>query len=170
MTGFFRPSLRGRAELGPRAQETHLLNLAHFDDDYKLLEKYQCHSAELVRVALLGVAGIGALFVTKPDAALIRLTNPLTRWCFVLALIGFGLSAGFGLMHRYFSTDSMACLLKRSRLEAEVPRDDAKIRKETARLFRAFDLSAWSIGASAISLGLGAVVLAAGFILAISPV
>jgi hypothetical protein len=59
-------------------------------------------------VALLGIAGIGALFVTKPDAALIRLTDRYARWCFVIALIGFGLSAGFGLMHRYFSSDSMA--------------------------------------------------------------
>jgi hypothetical protein len=142
--------------------------LAHFDDDYKLLEKYQAHSAELVRIALLGIAGVGALYVTKPDTALIRLTDTTTRWCFVLALIGFGLSAGFGLMHRYFSTDSMAFLLKRYRLEEEeVPPDDAKIRKEKARLMRAFDLSAWSIGASAFFLGLGAVVLAVGFTLAI---
>jgi hypothetical protein len=97
-----------------------------------------------------------------------RRLYPTARWCFVLALIGFGLSALFGLMHRYFSTDSMACLLKRYRLEAEVAPDDARIRKEKARLGRAFDLSAWSIGASGIFLGLGAAVLAVGFVLAIS--
>jgi hypothetical protein len=144
-------------------------DLAHFEDDYKILEKYQAHSAELVRVALLGTAGVGALFVTKPDAALIRLTDTTARWCFVLSVIGFGLSAGFGLMHRYFSTDAMACLLKRYRLEKEAAPDDARIQKETARIVRAFDLSTWSIGASAISLALGAVVLADGFTLAISP-
>jgi hypothetical protein len=153
---------------GARAQEPAVSRLSHFDDDYKLLEKYQAHSAELVRVALLGIGGIGAMFVAKPDGAPIRLTDPLARWCFVLALIGFGLSAGFGLMHRYYSTDSMVCLLKRYRLETEDISDDAQIRKEKAQIRRAFRLSTWSIGASAIGLGLGAMILAAGFILAIA--
>jgi hypothetical protein len=141
--------------------------IPEFSDDLVILEKYQSHSAELVRLALLGIAGIGALFGARPDQLTLKLTGPVAKTCFTLALASFGLSAACGVLHRYYSTDAAECLLRRYRLESAAVVDELKLDRLRPQLRVRFFLSSVYIGASAVFLGIAACLLAIAFSVAI---
>jgi hypothetical protein len=81
--------------------------------DFALGERYQAFSSEIVRLALLGIAGYGFLLaeVAPSDSiasseffARLRQLAPLL----IAGLLALGLAVGCALAHRFFSTDCLA--------------------------------------------------------------
>ena len=137
-----------------------------FDDDVGLLDRYQSFSGEVLRLALLSLGAIGFLLTTaqkneKGDAVL-SLEAKGVRPLFVVAIICLSLSICCSLVHRYYSTDSMAWHLDKRRREKP-----AHIEKATRARDRAFDISTWSIFAAPALLTIGAAAVAIAFSLAL---
>lgn len=96
------------------------------DEDYKidltLSDKYQSFSAELLRLALLGLAVIGFIItnvVMKLNAANAQAfyrSFQSNKWLLVSAVITLVLSAGCAMAHRYFATDSLTHFVRKLRL------------------------------------------------------
>jgi hypothetical protein len=76
--------------------------------DLALMDRCQGYSGELIRLALLGVAGLGFMFVqlatSQRDIGPFK--DPVAGYVFCLATIFFLLSTGFGLLHRYYCWDA----------------------------------------------------------------
>ena len=122
-----------------------LPSLAHYaaplayKNDLELLDRYQAFSSEILRIALLGLSGLGVLVtsllivVKKGATDVVRdVPNGAKHWVMVSALT-FGLAAAAALLHRYFSTNSMACHLRILRLELEGSRPSKLGKEKTER-------------------------------------
>src|SRR6267143_5936820 len=97
-----------------------------FDHDLLVLDRYQSFSAELLRLSLAGIAGVGFLIV---DTSLkIPSNKPAFQYSLYGSLICLGLSAAFALLHRYFSTDSISYhlnLLRRDIRQASATKSES---------------------------------------------
>jgi hypothetical protein len=124
-----------------------------FKADFELTDRFQAFSTELVRLALLGIAGYGFLIsevLVKSDggqANLLRLGAHSKSLGLGVALLGF--SAALALAHRFFST---GCLVRQIKIlrtlkraenpqwtEEERERDQALLkeaREEQRRILR----------------------------------
>jgi hypothetical protein len=98
-----------------------------------MLDRYQAFSAEILRIALLGLSGLGFfvssfLVVAKKTAAERTLNVPdEAKYWVIASAVAFGCSAAAALFHRYCSTNSMACQLRILRLEvAQLRSPDSK--------------------------------------------
>ena len=121
-----------------------------FSNDLQISDRYQTFSAEMLRLALLGIAAIGFIVVNilLKDSArsreLIVGDNRSFMWFMSASLVCLGVSAAFSLAHRYLSTDSLACHLRSLRLEQRNSGSDGERlatertrRKETILVFSA---------------------------------
>ena len=96
---------------------------ASFKNDLEVLDRYQAFSAEILRIALLGLSALGVaassvILIPKRSPGDLALAVPLTaKLCIVIAALGFCLSAAAAALHRYFSANSMACQIRILRLE-----------------------------------------------------
>ena len=95
--------------------------------DLEVLDRYQTFSAELLRLALLGLAGYGFLVanivvkVQGPTGDYPLLASlPVSRYALIAGAIALLLSALFALNHRYMSTDAVAHHVRRLRLRDEL--------------------------------------------------
>ncbi|MDX6613541.1 MAG: hypothetical protein QOD75_2727 [Blastocatellia bacterium] len=128
-----------------------------FDKDLEILDRYQLFSAEVLRLALAGMAAIGFLvtYSTKGDGkpSVISLESYNPRLLLCLALIALACSAFFALSHRFVSTESIAEHL-------------VILRKGTGVSLRDiwFRLSTLTIYLSGILLCVGAILLAIAFV------
>src|SRR5258707_1319352 len=68
-----------------------------------LLDKYQAFSAELLRIALLGIAVFGVM-LERFQIASLDATLRVSACVSMVLLVG---SSGFALGHRYLSSDGM---------------------------------------------------------------
>jgi hypothetical protein len=142
-----------------------------FKHDLSITDRYQSFSAELLRLALLGIAGIGFLLanvfvkdVSNPSYKAFVGTSEVRSYL-IKSLWCLGLSSVFALLHRYFSTDSMACHLRYVRLrERKGCGDRPKANKEKRGRQWRFHVSYWLLWVSAVLLGTGAILLALSFI------
>src|SRR5437870_10637594 len=75
-----------------------------YKPDVALLDKYHSFSAEILRLALLVLAGIGVLL--RPNV-LPSLKGNSKSWL-LIAVIASGLSSAIALAHRYISTEALA--------------------------------------------------------------
>jgi hypothetical protein len=110
-----------------------------YKDDLELLDRYQAFSSEILRIALLGLSGLGVLvtsllIVAKKGATDVvrEVPNGAKHWVMVSALT-FGIAAAAALLHRYCSTNSMACHLRILRLELEGSKPSALRKEKTKR-------------------------------------
>ena len=92
------------------------------DTDIKISEGYQAFSAEILRLALLGITGYGFILsgIMKDGSARaskLELTLTTNHTVAVLGVISFGLAAIAALAHRYFSTDCITHMVRRCRLK-----------------------------------------------------
>jgi hypothetical protein len=149
-----------------------------FEADLEVLDRFQAFSAELLRISLLGIAGIG-FFVSN---ILLRDRNQTNgqaafsdapslyrvRFYLLASLICLGISAGCALLHRYFSSDSIAIHLQSLRMDLRQAAGDLeraeRIRKKRGRQFW---ISGKMLGVSAILLWLGSLLLGYAFSLAL---
>lgn len=144
-----------------------------FEHDVSLLEKYQEFSAELLRLALLGLTAIGlvvsqAVFAQPDESANTLSKLGLVKTWIVAALLLFALAVLGALWHRYVSSDSLSWHLQAMRRYArgrpkDIERADGKAKMRLNR----FRQSQWALSVTAIALGLGAAALAGALISAV---
>ena len=131
-----------------------------FKDDLALLDRYQAFSAELVRISLLSLSGLGAIifrifFDEKPAA---QFQTSFVKFGIMSSAAAFGIAAAAALLHRYFSSDSMTCHLRVLRLEKAGRSSGCERRKRK----RMLGLSAWSTFIATLTAAIGGVAFVAG--------
>ena len=138
-----------------------------FAHDLEVSDRYQSYSAEILRLALLGIAGIGFLVInillkdSSKDTSLTNITSPSFRTFLSLSLCCLGLSAACALLHRFLSTRSLSRHLLCLRLDLRGGKGGANKRHIRNQLFRIAEIV---LASSGILLGLGAIFLALAFI------
>lgn len=148
-----------------------------FRADFELTSLYQAFSGELVRLALLGIAGYGFLLseLIVKDASPTSFFGVLQRYSFILGVgvVCLGLSTAAALAHRFFSTDCLSHqvtilrLLKRSGspnwTEEERKADADRMSQERDEQHQDLRRCRWLLIASASLLFLGAISVAFTF-------
>ena len=132
-----------------------------FKNDLDMLDRYQAFSAELLRISLLALSGLGALIVARyPNILDLRELAPGSRRAILFAALLFGVAAAAALLHRYFSADSMATQLvilrRQSKGEDTSSEEKTALCKDLKHRKCMLDLSKCSILVGTISLALGA--------------
>ncbi len=144
-----------------------------FNHDLEVSDRYQSYSAEILRLALLGIAGIGFLVInillkdSSKGASLTNITSPSFRKFLSLSLCCLGLSAACALLHRFLSTRSLSRHLLCLRLDVHGAHDDDFTAKKKQTRNRLFLIAEVVLASSGVLLGLGAVFLALAFIFGI---
>jgi hypothetical protein len=138
------------------------------EEDFKLLDHYQAFSAEVVRVSLLAIGAVGALYAIKPDDSPLGLGRTEVKWLFCLSLSAFGVAIAISLLHRYVATDFMACQVNLDRLRlAPAHKSSKEIEKEIREEEEARDTASrwakWTVYAGPLFLAIGAACLALAF-------
>lgn len=143
------------------------------DRDFTVSDGYQAFSAELLRLALLGVGAIAFLLVqldpgTNDTPSLIRQNlAALKPWLYV-ALACLGVCSATALGHRYCSNDGLACHVKYLRLRQRGQgEDDAQV--QTERYWRKvlWRTGTWLLAIAALTLAAGIVALSGAFAVAV---
>lgn len=140
--------------------------------DLTLLESFQGFSAELLRLALLGISAIGfvvakVMFPDKTESGTLSLPE-FTHNLLIIALLLLGVSAAAALLHRYCATDSVSWHLQAMRRYERNHGTDAKTAAdECTSRFRRFKMARNAIALSALTLGLGAMCLVWAIIVAL---
>lgn len=145
--------------------------------DFDLSDRYQNFSAEMLRLSLLGIAGVGFLIANvllnllpkdpnqQAGRPHLSTSAPIFSGLAAASLICLGLSSAASLAHRYLATDGLAYHLKSLRLIVRKrAEDEDRVRKEKAGRRLVFKLGTWSLIAAAVLLGLGAILLALAFV------
>ena len=131
-----------------------------FEHELRISEGYQAYSTELLRLALIGIGGVGFL-IKNLEAA-----HGQAKAAITASVVFFGLSAASALLHRYVGPDSLSCHLKFLRLAARgAPKDPERARKERAARDRRFRQATALLTCAASLLALAVVSLAASFLI-----
>ena len=139
------------------------------EHDLTLLERFQEFSAELLRVALIGISAIGFVVgrIVFPEKGSELIPLPWApKWLLIASLISLAVSAAVALAHRYFAADSMSWHLQAMRrYERDSGSDSEKADSEFQARHTRFKISTWSIACSAIALGAALLVAAIIYVL-----
>ena len=132
-----------------------------FEQDVVVNDRNQSFSAELLRLALLGVGGVGYIaaksFIDRGPSGTSPELSPTSRWLVLLAAFTFGLSAASALSLRYVSSELLAFQLRIVRLRLRAAPGDFEVaRKEEARRDRRLKLTRPLLVMSSACLALGA--------------
>jgi hypothetical protein len=142
----------------------------HYKVDLAVLDRYQAFSGELLRLALLGIAGYGFLIsntLFKGDAhgkypLMIEMAK--NREFLLAGIIALAFSAASALIHRFYSTDCLTHFVRRLRLLksiSEMPEDPrvdewrTSIEKEEDSLDKDVATCRWLLVAAAAMLVVG---------------
>jgi hypothetical protein len=151
-----------------------------YEVDLAVLDRYQAFSAELLRLALLGLAGYGFLIANvamelgDPPGKMVLGSLFAARYPLGLGAVLLALAAICALGHRYFSTDSVTHHVRRLRLckriEAlggapEAAQLTAIMRHESESLHKDLNRCRWLLVGSGIFLLGGTVCVACSFAL-----
>src|SRR5215470_817802 len=102
-----------------------------FEQDVAVNDRHQLFSAELLRLSLLGVGGIGYIAANTLSDHGLRGTGlgmPTTaKWLVLIAAVTFGLSAASALSLRYISSDLLAYQLRIVRLRLRAVQGDLSV-------------------------------------------
>jgi hypothetical protein len=143
----------------PKSQS--LIGLAIDENAYKvdleLQDRYTAYSAEILRLALLGIAGYGFLLkdlVFTEHAPLSFIHRAYDGWYLLMGgAISLGCSAALALQHRLCATDCVACVAAFIRKNACGRADEAET--ERVALRRNLKRAALILRLSALLLALG---------------
>lgn len=138
------------------------------EHDLALLQRFQEFSAELLRIALIGISVIGfalsRILIPENGHPVLTLSTQ-TKCLLIIALVALGTSAAAALAHRYFAVDGVAWHLQAMRRrERGLAEDQNKARDESHTGAWRFKWAERSIRLSATSLALGAAFLVATII------
>jgi hypothetical protein len=153
----------------PLAKDTYEIDLA-------VLDRYQAFSAEVLRMALLGLAGYGFLIANVLLRAPERLTSGLSspRYALMIGALSLALCAMCALGHRFYSTDALTHYVRRLRARKRLD-ESAEFKleeiaeKEEQSLGLDLNRCRRLLAASIASLILGALCVAWSFAAAIFP-
>jgi hypothetical protein len=151
-----------------KAQTAEGEKLIRFKTVSDVLERYQDFVNEVLRLSLLGIAGIGFLittFIQKSDTA--SLTSGLTtssKLFLSFALVLFGAAAAVSLGSRLLIAESIAYHFSAIIWKED---DPAKAASHGETRYKRYSASRRTMIWSAIALGMGAVCLAISFIITI---
>lgn len=148
-----------------------------FKVDLAVLERYQSFSSELLRLALLGIAGYGFLianvaFKSMSGEATFYTPFAQNKALLVVGAVLLGIAAASALGHRYFSTDCLTHFVRRIRmtqsldvgpLPPEAPAVRGVIEDEELSLESDIEKCKWMLIAAVLSLVGGVVCVAAAF-------
>jgi hypothetical protein len=99
-----------------------------FEQDVLINDRQQTFSAELLRLALLGIGGVGYVasraLAAGPGESNLRINNT-AKWLVLLAAVSFGLSSASALGLRFLSSDLIASQLRIVRLRIRGNAEDA---------------------------------------------
>jgi hypothetical protein len=140
-----------------------------YKPDLDLLDRYLAYSAELLRLALLGLAGYGFLLKELVYSSTPRtdFTDRLfhSRWILICGVICLGVSAALALQHRIFATDSLACIIDHLRHRAVRNEAGADRQIRECRFNMRWSARFLQLSALFLSLGAGAVVITFALVL-----
>jgi hypothetical protein len=145
-----------------------------FEQDVLINDRNQAFSAEILRLALLGVGGVGyvasrALSTGSSTEAALRM-DVTAKWLVLIAAVSFGLSAASALCLRYLASDSIAFQLRIVRLRIRGSANDgSEAEREEARRNRRLKVMRPMLVFSAGTLGLGAGVFIAFLFVVLGP-
>ncbi|RLS57600.1 MAG: hypothetical protein DWH91_04170 [Planctomycetota bacterium] len=137
---------------------------AQYKPDLELSDRYQQFSSELLRLALLGMAGIGFLIsdvVLSKEHPLYLAMLRDARWFLVVSIICLSLAVGGALAHRYLATD---CISDEIHFLRELKRSGRDTARRVHGFFRwKLKVCAWLLMATCGLLFAGAAFAAASF-------
>ena len=122
-----------------RQDDTNLVDVPHrrtlgeikvdaFEQDVLINDRQQTFSAELLRLALLGIGGVGYVasraLAAGPGESNLRIGNA-AKWLVLLAAVSFGFSSASALGLRFLSSDLIASQLRIVRLRIRGNAEDA---------------------------------------------
>ena len=145
-----------------------------FEQDVCINDRNQAFSAELLRLALLGVGGVGyvasrALAGGSSGEAALHM-NVAAKWLVLIAAASFGLSAASALCLRYLASDLIAFQLRIVRLRIRGTADDVIVAEsEENRRNRRLKVMRPMLVFSSGTLGLGAGVFIAFLFVVLGP-
>jgi hypothetical protein len=149
----------------PRPSLGEIETPVSFKDDLSVLDRYQAFSAEMLRISLLGLSGLGALIFKiffDQEHVTSQFQSPAVRLGIMSSAIAFGFAATAALLHRYCSSDSMSCHLEMLRLRnviaAQIPVDQKLLEKcdsQRRSRNRMLYISSWSTLICTLSAALG---------------
>jgi hypothetical protein len=145
-----------------------------FEQDVVINDRNQAFSAELLRLALLGVGGVGyvasrALAGGSSSEAALRM-NGAAKWLVLAAAVSFGLSAASALCLRYLASELIAFQLRIVRLRIRgTAHDTSEAEREESRRNRRLKVMRPMLVFSSGTLGLGAGVFIAFLFVVLGP-
>jgi hypothetical protein len=98
-----------------------------YQAELALLDRYQTFSAEILRIALLGLAAFGYLFkeiILKIDWQKASCLPKVSKVLMALSIAMFGVSAACALAQRFFSTEAARFFFYALRLESFAKSED----------------------------------------------
>jgi hypothetical protein len=145
-----------------------------FDQDLQINDRQQSFSAEILRLALLGIGGVGYVaskaLPSSPAGDLGLRVGAEAKWLVLLAAVSFGLSSAFALGLRYFSSDVIASQLRIVRLRMRgIASDAGQAEREEVRRNRRLKLMRPLLVVSSATLTLGAGVFIAFLFVVLRP-
>jgi hypothetical protein len=133
---------------------SHKIESDQYAADFEISKRFIDFSAELLRLSLLILGGLGALVFNKPDNHLLEQISAQPtafRLCMILLVI----SASAALAHRYCATDSLSWFI--SLLRAQAKNDQLAIEKEKKGFYRMLFLSRASLITCEVSFALAVI-------------
>jgi hypothetical protein len=142
------------------------LSDAELKYDFELTDRYQNFSSEVLRLSLIGIGVYAFLLKEVGGFSSTLKASPSGRWFSVASIFLFALATACSLVHRYYSSDSMAVHIRYLRLKKVLSHgtNDENVALEASHekseRNAMFQLCEVMIGCSAASLGLGTAFLA----------
>ena len=142
---------------------------ATYKPDLELSDRYQQFSAELLRLAMLGIAGIGFLITEVASSKGIPLYREKLveiRWWLIAGVFCLALAVGGALAHRYLATD---CLSDEIQFLRELKQSGRETAKRALGFFHwKLKFCAWLLIGTCGLLFVGAAIVATSFALVLS--
>jgi hypothetical protein len=103
------------------------IEVSAFNQDVVVNERHQTFAAELLRIALLGLGGIGYIISKLPDTNhKVHTSAPFLKALILSSALAFGISAGAALALRYLSSDVLSYQLRIVRLRSRGSEGDSE--------------------------------------------
>jgi hypothetical protein len=144
-----------------------------FEYDLAISERYQAFSAELLRLALFGIGGIGFLLLkldpgTTDHLSIIRQNLASLRPFLYVSLVSFGVCCAAAVAHRFASADGLAFHLKLLRLlQGGYTESHEKVVRERRGRKHRWGSATWLLGIASCALAGGTGTLAWAFVKAL---
>jgi len=139
------------------------LDESRFKPDIDLLDRYLAYSAELLRLALLGMAGYAFLLkeivYSTVGGGEFRTRLAQNHWVLIGGVVSLAFSAGFALQHRIFATDVIACILNNLRFRVQKEHQQADRQASEARMNLKWSARFLQLSAAFLTLGAASVAI-----------